>query len=227
MQGCVARMRVQQRVHALPAAAAPGAALLRRQERQRCGAPHSLRAAAQPRCAAPSDAAAPSSARPAQPQPSTTRRTLLTLPAAVAAPLLLLPTPAARAALFGGGGGRAERLAAFTALLTSKLAAAPLDYRSCVRLLFNDAASGAGHDGSVHFADELSRPENADLAATVAALAEVRRRVLFRARTRARVGRFARRERDPLGAFTLTWRAAPWRCRSRRRWTRRATQTGR
>lgn len=69
----------------------------------------------------------------------------------------------------------------FTDLLRTELRAdeelaVPGAYRSCVRLLFNDAAGGV-RDGSVHFPEELKRPENSGLAATVAALARVKAKV--------------------------------------------------
>jgi Peroxidase len=49
----------------------------------------------------------------------------------------------------------------------------PGAYVGCVRLLFNDAASGT-RDGSAHLADELKLPQNAGLQSTVAALARVK-----------------------------------------------------
>jgi hypothetical protein len=109
------------------------------------GAGRQLRRPAEPpapRCAAAFARARSAHASAATPSPL--RRSLLAagvlLPAAA-----LLPAPAAYAAVFGG-----ERVAAFTALLAAKLADAPgLDYRACMRLLFNDVASG-GHNGSVH-----------------------------------------------------------------------------
>jgi hypothetical protein len=93
-----------------------------------------------PRCAASAGARSVHASAAA---PSLLRRSLLAagalLPAAA-----LLPAPAAHAAVFDGG-----RAAAFSALLAAKLADAPVDYRACMRLLFNDVASG-GHNGSVH-----------------------------------------------------------------------------
>ena len=62
------------------------------------------------------------------------------------------------------------------ALLAEFYAASALDYRSCLRLLLADVASG-GHNGSVHFPEELARPENAGLSATVAALADVKAKI--------------------------------------------------
>ena len=62
------------------------------------------------------------------------------------------------------------------ALLAEFYAASALDYRACLRLLLADVASG-GHNGSVHFPEELARPENAGLSATVAALADVKAKI--------------------------------------------------
>lgn len=44
----------------------------------------------------------------------------------------------------------------------------PVDFRLAVRLLFNDAAAG-GRDGSVHFPEEMKRPENEGLGPALAA----------------------------------------------------------
>jgi len=56
-------------------------------------------------------------------------------------------------------------------LLVDQLISCPVDYRACMRLLFNDVVSG-GHNGSVCF--ELARLHNAGLAPVVASLASVK-----------------------------------------------------
>lgn len=130
-------------------------------------APPSQRAVASrpPRCPSTKGESHDAVALPVTPS----RRALLaaatTLPAAALIACSPLSAPPARAAAAGR-----EALAA---LLVAKLAAAPLDYRACVRLLFNDAASG-GRDGSVHLPEELARPENADLKDVVAVLTQAR-----------------------------------------------------
>ena len=113
-------------------------------------------------------------------QPAASRRAVL------AAPALLLAASSLPARALNAQGEyeitelpkpyQAAQVAEYRKLLlsTMKEKAVSLDYRKLVRLLFNDAAGG-GRDGSVHFSEEMSRPENAGLADTVKALAAVRR----------------------------------------------------
>lgn len=97
----------------------------------------------------------------------------LTTAGCSALPAVLLPR-SADAGLFGGDATSSRR--ALKELLVAEVNATALDYRTCVRLLFNDASCG-GRNGSVHFPEELARPENAGLAAAVTALAAAKHRV--------------------------------------------------
>jgi hypothetical protein len=115
------------RAAALPAAASP------RLARPAARAARRTRAAATPTAARCVAADAPS------------RRALL------AAAALLAGAPPACAVV-----PIVDSRAAFTTLLAEKIAGQPLDHRACMRLLFNDVASG-GHNGSVHFRHACAR----------------------------------------------------------------------